>query len=239
MAKPEKGYLKFIEAYLSITAPYLKMKFDVENEILYYLYSNKDVGVIKLVRLSEDIDDIIKFFGLEYLKLDTVKRKKPHDFIDGILYSNFFSYELLNFKSLTAYGVKKDLCKAFAKQRFADPIRKHDTDNYVFVDNHNLAIAMAETFFPKSKLRKQIDDLLYKNTTSFNEKLLNYDNVKRWVPKVSDRPVEATIGIIDAHIAHIKTKFKQGLKEYTKKNDLDTIIKNFKNYVYDIKFVTA
>ncbi len=239
MAKPEKGYLKFIEAYLALTAPYLKMKFDVENEILYYLYSNKDAGVMKLVRLSEDLDEIMNFFDLGYLRLDTVKRKKPHDFINGVLYSNFFSYEILNFKSLTDYGVKKNLCKAFASQRFADPIRKRDTENFVFVNNHNLAIAMAEEAFPKSKLRKEIDDLLYKNTTPYNEKLLNYDNVKRWVPKVSEKPVEAIIGIIDAHIAYIKANLKQGLKEYTKKNDLDTIIKNLKNYLYDAKFITT
>jgi hypothetical protein len=239
MAKPEKGYLKFIEAYLALTAPYLKMKFDAENEILYYLYSNKDVGVMKLVRLSEDVDEIMNFFDLSYLKLNTVKRKKPQDFINGILYSNFYSYEILNFKSLTGYGVKKDLCKAFAKQRFADPIRKHDSDNYVFVDNHNLAIALAEHSFPTSRLRKQIDDLLYKNTTSYNEKLLNYDNVKRWIPKMNEKPLEAITGMIDSHISYIKDTFKLSLKEYTKKNDLDTIIKNFKNYVYDLKFVTS
>ena len=239
MAKPEKGYLKFIEAYLSLTAPYLKMKFDVEDEILYYLYSNKDVGVVKIVTLSEDMNEIMRFFDLGYLKLDTVKRKKPHDFISGILYSNFYSWEVLNFKSLTSYGVKKDLCKVFSKQRFADPIRKHDDDNHVFINNHDLNIAMAEEAFPQSKLRKQIDDLLYRNSKNVDDKLLNYDNVKRWVPKVNEKPVEAVGGIIEAHIAYIKENFKQGLKEYTKKNDLDTIIKNFKNYVYDAKFITS
>ncbi len=236
MTKPDKGYEQFIKTFLTLTAPYLKLKYDAETGILYYFYYSKKLSVMKLVKITEDFDEILYFFDLGWLIGPLLKDMNRVDFINAILYSTFFNTNVLTLKSLNDAAIKPELIKAFCTQKHDDPNVRRDT-NYLFIDNQNLAIALVQSMFPKCGLRKEIDDLIKLHTTTVDNKKLNYPHVKQWIPALKDKKLEDVNGIIQAHAAYIKNTFKKSVKKYTKETDLDTIIKNLTNYVYDVSFI--
>lgn len=236
MTKPDKGYKKFIETYITLTAPYLKLKYNKDDGILYYFYYSSKLNAMRLVQITDNWEEILYFFDLGWLVDPMLNDMKKADFVNAILYSTFYNSNVITMSALYAAKVDKNLVKTFCIQRLEDP-NKTASSNYLFVDNHNLTIAMVQEMFPKCGLRAEIDELIKKNSTSRNDKKLSYVNVKKWCPELKDTQLEKIQGMLEAYGAFVKNSYKKSVKEYTKDNDLDTIIKNFRNYIYDINLI--
>lgn len=237
MTNAEEGYKKFIGAYIKLTAPKLGMRYDPDITTLYYLYASQKHSIVKLIRISTDYDEILDFFDLDTLSDRDIKDLAQEDFNFGILYSNFFNSKVITFPAMRDLGVASPLVRSFCSQRWKDALMSNDSENYRFVINDNINIGMVEDSFPKCKLRKEVDDIIFTRSELYDDKLLTYPNVIKWIPKCKEQNMEVVLGTIDAHVRYIKDVYNCSLKEYTNKNELETIIKNFKNYIYDFKFV--
>lgn len=237
MKRSAEDYQKFLDAFLTLTAPYLKLKYNKEDRTLSYLYVNAEKRLMKLIPITDNFEEILYFFDLHWI--EDLNETKEEDFINAILYSTFFNYEVIGWKQLKDLGVPTSLIINYKKARRDDSLMCYDSENYLFIDNHHISIGMVDRVFPKLKLKQKIKDLLKEDSVRVEDKLINYPNVIVWCPRLKEeKSVEAIVGICQAHAAYIKDTYKKSHKKYIKETDLDTIVKNFRNYIYDVKFIT-